>query len=209
MATLTVYPSGYDSTNSDYKTISASHPIDLGYTDATSTTYTNIYLNTGEYADTKFYYTFNLSSLPDNAVINSVTCTAKSHITSTSGVPTRTIQMATGTTAMGTASTLSATSGTTYDLSVGTWTAAQLKNARIYLHTVRSATSVDADRIIRFYGATLTVNYTEAPSNALYFKQNGSWVQATKAYKKVSGSWVEQADLTQVFDATKNYVKGN
>lgn len=46
-------------------------------------------------------------------------------------------------------------------------------------------------------------------TDALYFKQNGSWVEATKAYKKISGSWVEQNDLTQVFDPGTNYLKGN
>ena len=28
------------------------------------------------------------------------------------------------------------------------------------------------------------------------------------ATRKVNGSWVEQSDLTQVFDPTKNYVRG-
>lgn len=42
----------------------------------------------------------------------------------------------------------------------------------------------------------------------LYFKSNGSYVEAVKAYKKVNGSWVEQTDLTTVFDSSKNYVKG-
>ena len=208
MPTITVYPSGYDTVNSNYKGIYSGHDINLGYADATSTTYAGIYLNTGNYADTKFYYTFNLSSLPANATINSVTCTAKCHITSTSGIPTRTIQLSSGTTEKGTASTLSTTSGTTYDLTVGTWTAAELQNACIYLHAVRSTTNATTDRTFRFYGATLTVNYTEAPSDALYFKQNGTWTAATKAYKKVSGTWVEQNDLTNVFSAGTNYKKG-
>ena len=46
-------------------------------------------------------------------------------------------------------------------------------------------------------------------SDKILFKNNGSWVQAIKAYKKVSGSWVEQSDLTTVFDSNTNYVKGN
>lgn len=208
MATLTVYPSGYDSANSDYKGVYSGHDINLGYDDATSTTYAGIYLNTGNNADTKFYYTFNLSSLPVNAIINSVSCTAKCHITSTSGIPTRTIQMSAGTTAKGTASTLSTTSGTTYDLSAGTWTAAELQNACIYLHAVRSTTNPTTDRTIRFYGATLTVDYTLAPTDTLYFKNNGTWTAATNAYKKVNGVWVEQSDLTQVFDSGTNYKRG-
>ena len=158
--TVTVYPSGYDDTNSDYKGWYSGHGDTLGYTDADSTTYAAVYLNTGNYADTKFYWTFNLSSIPDGATIDSVTCTAKCHITSTSGIPTRTIQMSSGTTAKGTASTLSSTSGTQYSLDVGSWTAAEIKNACIYIHTVRSTTNANTDRTIRFYGATLTVNYS-------------------------------------------------
>lgn len=47
-----------------------------------------------------------------------------------------------------------------------------------------------------------------APTQMLYFKNNGSWVSATKAYKKVNGAWVQQSDLSTVFEAGKNYVKG-
>lgn len=43
----------------------------------------------------------------------------------------------------------------------------------------------------------------------IYFKANGSWVEATTVYKKVNGVWVQQSDLTTVFDANTNYVKGN
>lgn len=45
-------------------------------------------------------------------------------------------------------------------------------------------------------------------TDTLYFKENGSWVTATKVYKKVSGSWVEQSDLTNVFASGVNYRKG-
>lgn len=43
----------------------------------------------------------------------------------------------------------------------------------------------------------------------LYFKSNGSYIEAVKAYKKVNGSWVEQTDLTAVFNSNINYIKGN
>lgn len=60
------------------------------------------------------------------------------------------------------------------------------------------------------YGAEIDVEYSEPVSNnTMYIKVGGSWVEASAVYKKVSGSWVEQADLTSVFDAGTNYVKGN
>lgn len=207
MATLTLYPSGYDSVNSHYNGMYSGHDIDQGYGAADSTTYAGIYLNTGSYADTKFYYTFNLSQLPAGATINSVSCTAKGHITSSSGIPTRTIQMASGTTAKGTASTLSTTSGTQYTLDVGSWTEAELRQAAIYLHAVRGTSNVDTARTMRFYGATLTIDYTEA-TDKLYVKQSGVWVPVTKAYKKVSGTWTEQADVTTVFASGTDYKQG-
>lgn len=42
---------------------------------------------------------------------------------------------------------------------------------------------------------------------ALYFKNGTTWVQVSKAYKKVSGSWVLQNDLTTVFDPSIKYRK--
>ena len=43
---------------------------------------------------------------------------------------------------------------------------------------------------------------------ALYYKNNGSWVAANAVYKKVNGNWVLQSNLSNVFDANTNYVKG-
>ena len=42
----------------------------------------------------------------------------------------------------------------------------------------------------------------------LYVKNNGSWVQYSKAYKKINGTWVEQSDLTTIFNSSTNYIKG-
>ncbi len=47
-----------------------------------------------------------------------------------------------------------------------------------------------------------------APTNALYLKVNGSWVQVEKAYVKQNGTWVEQ-DVSSVFVSGVNYKKGN
>lgn len=61
--------------------------------------------------------------------------------------------------------------------------------------------------------STLPAIYLFTPSSgttdALFFKNNGNWVQATHVYKKVNGSWVEQSDLTNVFQSGVNYIKGN
>lgn len=54
----------------------------------------------------------------------------------------------------------------------------------------------------------LFVEDTGGDTDTMWFKANGSWVEAVKVYKKVSGAWVEQADLTQVFDNGTDYVFG-
>ena len=118
----------------------------------------------------------------------------------------------------------------TYSLTVGTWTLSELNNnPRFYLTATNSARSTA--RHVYIYGVTFTVTYeadgtiyiytissvtgdhtivvsSGGSSAALYVKVNGSWVPVTAAYKKVNGSWVQQSDLTQVFDANTNYVKG-
>lgn len=58
------------------------------------------------------------------------------------------------------------------------------------------------------YGAEVEVNW-EIPTEKLYYKSSGSWVEVSKAYKKINGVWVEQTDLTTVFNSNTNYVKGN
>lgn len=159
--TITANPSGYDATNSSYASIQSGYPITNGYTDSTSTTYCQINLTTGSRATTYFYYTFDLSGIPANATIDSVSCKAKTYIstTSTSYVGTRQVQMCTGTTTKGTATNVT-TTATEATLSVGTWTREELQHAAVRLYAVRGTSSTSTSRYFRFYGATITVNYT-------------------------------------------------
>lgn len=56
--------------------------------------------------------------------------------------------------------------------------------------------------------ATIAVTIGNAKTDTIYVKVNGAWVAMSRAFKKVSGVWVEQTDLTTVFDPDTNYVKG-
>lgn len=56
---------------------------------------------------------------------------------------------------------------------------------------------------------TIVVTIGSVASNKLYIKVNNEWIAATKAYKKINNIWVLQDDLTTVFDSSTNYVKGN
>lgn len=103
---------------------------------------------------------------------------------------------------------------------VGTWTASELHDAQLrfelgyyggrmlgitwtvtytvsgYVYTIANVTADHA--IVVTSGGTTT---------ALYVKQNGAWVQVSRAYKKVNGSWTQVA-VDQAFESGVKYVKG-
>lgn len=181
------------------------------------------------------YLDIDVTGIPSSATIQSVTCQASLQVSrnGSSSSMTSSCQLYSGNTAKGSSTTIvsSATdvSRTTFTLTPGTWTASEIQNARLYITMYNGASSTV--RHLYVYGVSFTVTYTVSgevytytitnvtadhtivvsagmSTDKIYFKSNGSWVTATKAYKKVSGSWVEQTNLTQVFDPTKNYVKG-
>ena len=56
----------------------------------------------------------------------------------------------------------------------------------------------------------VTIGTPSGPTQKIFFKNNGTWVQYSKVYIKQNGTWVEQSpsNWSSVFDTTKNYVKG-
>lgn len=170
-------------------------------------------------------YEFDFSEIPASATINSVSVKvygAREDATVDSTHVAR-FQCYSGNTAKGTLQNFTSTSNGSVTVSdVGTWTAAEIHDARLrfelgyyggrmlgitwtvtytvsgYVYTI-TAIATDHTIVVTSGGATDTI----------YFKDNGSWVAATKVYKKVNGSWVQQTNLTNVFDSSTNYVKGN
>lgn len=154
--TLSVNPS-------DYIRVSAYGLSDAAnaYDDETSTTYAMIRLTRGTSgAVTEVYYTFDTSSIPANATIDSVQCKAKVFISNatSSRVATRQVQMFSGTTAKGDPQNATTTVGVRTFSDV-TWTRSELEDARIRFYGVRGTSSLNSDYYFRFYGATLTVTY--------------------------------------------------
>ena len=151
----------FDSDNSTYDRISDYYPISGGLGGADDGNYAYFYLNTGSGAQTWVYYGFDFSDIPAGATITSVSCRAKGYIntTSTNRVTTRTIAAYTGTTQKGNTATIS-NSTNVITLSVGSWTRAELQNAKIGIHAVRGNSNTTSDYHVRFYGATMTVNYS-------------------------------------------------
>ena len=62
-------------------------------------------------------------------------------------------------------------------------------------------TNVTTDHII------VVANASSGP--VLSVKLSGAWVQVVQAYKKVNGSWVAQSDISNLFNSTDNFKKGD
>lgn len=208
--------------------------IDNAYNGSSNTTYAQLQL-AGSTTGT-IYFNFPTFSLPSGATLTSVSCTVKLQFNannSSSGF-TSSFQAYAGSTAKGSAtqwvSSGSNVAVNTYTVTMGSWSASDLSSPKLYITATNSARSTQ--RQIYVYGATLTVTYemsgggvyvytitnvsgnhaivvsSSASQDALYVKQNGSWVEVVTAYKKVNGAWVEQSDLTQVFSSGTNYIQG-
>lgn len=173
--TFTGVPTSYDTVNSSYAStyngenavngIYNGNEISNGYTNTGSTTRAAIYSNSGSSAETYFYYKFDCSSIPQNAIIQSVSCSVKCGNQGTTYYSVREVQMCNGTTPKGspTTSTGSNTGATVHSLTVGTWTREELNDCsvRFYLKRVSgTGTGATSMSTFSFYGATLIVYYT-------------------------------------------------
>lgn len=126
-----------------------------------NTTYAQVNLTTGSGAETEAIWSFDCSSIPTGATINSVSCSCKCSINNqqSNRIATRQAQLYSGSTAMGSAYTV-ANSTTAFSITTGTWTQAQLQNARLRLYAKRGSNSTTSTYYFRLYGCVLTVNYT-------------------------------------------------
>lgn len=209
--------------------------IENAYDDADSEDYAQLQLSAGGTTGT-LYLNFPSFSLPSGATLESVACRATLQYNrngSSSGF-TASCQMYSGSTAKGSATSVVSAGGTdvaktTFNLSVGSWSASELANARFYLTATNNASGTT--RYLYVYGVSLDITYSidgviytytltnvtadhtiivsaSAVQPKLWFK-DPSWTVAIKAWKKVGGTWVEQSDLTTVFQSGVNYRKGN
>lgn len=151
--------SSYDT--NDYAWYSSSN-MENGYHGSDNTSYAQVNLTRNANAVTYVYWIFDsFSTIPSGATITSVSCTCKCSInnTNSSRVATREARLYSGTSAKGTAYTV-ANSTTAFSITAGTWTRAELQSARLRLYAVRGTSSTTSSYYFRFYGATMTVNYS-------------------------------------------------
>lgn len=135
--------------------------ITNAYTDITSNTTATLSLagrTTGE-----LYLDFEDFDIPSNATIQEIDCKASIQFNgngSGSGF-TSSCQLYNGSTAKGSATTIASSgsnvSRTTFTLTPGTWTAAELNNARFYITATNNASSTI--RYLYIYGIQMTVTY--------------------------------------------------
>lgn len=142
----------------DYQAYSV---VDLNsaLTDTTSTTYASLHLTRGTEAETWITYNFGLN-IPPGATINSVTAKARSFVNTTQStrIKTRTVQLYSGATAKGSPTNLN-NSWTTQTLTPGTWTAAELNQAKIKWYVQRNTSNVNTDYYMNISGAEIHVSY--------------------------------------------------
>lgn len=158
--TLTKYPSSIDTVNTVVYYWDSSYPQSNGYTSATSSSEARSYLVLGSQAETFVYWKFDLSSIPDNAVIDSVGLKVKAMSQSASITPTSYLVVCDGTTQKGSVSNTTS-SLQTYTVDTGSgWTGTSIKNLSLLFYSKRGTGSVNSNRALRFFGATLTIKYT-------------------------------------------------
>ena len=203
---LTAHPGEYLKGDYSFATIiNETSPVGKG---ANNTTYAQISLTTGGDAKTWVYWPFDLSAIPSNATIDSVSCSAKATVSTTNSsyIQFRTIQLFSGTTRKGSATALTK-SGTAHNLDCGTWTRAELQDCRLRTYARRGSSGASTQRYLYFYGADLTVTYTYQ-SEKFMLKTGGAWADVARVFKKVSGIWVEQTDLSSVIPGNVRYQNG-
>lgn len=211
MASVTLVPTGYDGQHSSYISVDASYPLSNGLTSASSGTFAVINLNKGGGAVSKLAVKFDMSKIPTDAKINSISCKIKARISNSytyilSGVA----QLYCGTAGLSSEIDLGTSEVAQSFSDTGYWDRESLDDLILLITCTRGSLSANSSQTLRFYGADLTVNYTGGGSSGpvLSTKVNGSWVNVSKVYKKVSGIWVEQSDIANLFSPDTNYVKG-
>lgn len=218
MATITVYPSGYVSDDYAYESATG---IENGYNSADNTTYATIYLTKGSGAETYIYYTFDLSAIPDGAVITSVSCSANVTISSTFFlyISSREMQLYSGTTAKGSSASIPSNAAST-TITAGDWTRDELTDCRLKLYAKRGSRGASGIQI-NFYGASLTIEYAEPDIIPIvgnttvdgvaktlaggYVNIDGIWKTIAKSYSNINGVWKPTYGIGDVVFKWKKY----
>ena len=211
MASVTLVPAGYDGQISSYSSVDASYPLSNGLTSSSSDTFTVLNLNKGSGAVSKLAVKFDVSKIPTDAKVNSISCKIKAKISNAySYILSGVAQLYCGTAGLSSEIDLGTSEVAQSFSDTGWWDRESLNELVLLITCTRGSLSANNSQTLRFYGADLTVDYTSGGSSGpvLSTKVNGSWVNVSKVYKKVNGLWVEQSDIASLFDTNTNDGKG-
>ena len=224
---------GYPTT-STLTTFTATN-IDNAYEKADSDDYASLSLAGGSTGT--IYLDITNINIPSGVTIKSVSAQVTLQFNrngSTSGF-TSSCRMYSGSTEKGSSTTWVSSGSTdiakeTLNLSISTWTASEISNARFYLTATNNASRTA--RYIYIYGVTFTVVYesdetiyeytisnintnhnvvisSSVQPGTLYYKSNNSWHSIGSVYKKINNVWVKQTNLSTVIDPNTNYIPSN
>lgn len=207
MPTLRLTASSYQFSNTRYL---SSSTMSNAYTNIDSTTKAQInHTRTSTTAYQIYLRGFDFSQIPSNAIITSAIVKVKAYV---SGDKARRPTLYNNTMGISGAPTFSSTIGTSTSTSTADITS-QFETYKGYGNNFgvrfslnRSSSSTASHLYI--YGAEITVEYT-LPTNQLMIKDNGSWINVTTVYQKVNNAWVEQTDLENLFDTSREYLRGD
>lgn len=180
------------------------------YGDTGGSTYARINIDKAKNSVSYFYLLFDLSEIPDDAIITSNEGKVRLYSSGTQvsyrqirwcldniNTPLRTSQNF---------STSSNPSEITVSPLQSNITVADAKRIRCYVHQDRNNRGDNTQRYIYCYGACIDITYEVPDTDSLYIKQSGIWTPIQKLYVKENGSWVEKP-LTYLSDNNIGYLK--
>lgn len=211
MAQLVSAPIGVDEANSAYKAISQPFSNAFGKYASNTDSYAEWSMVTGGSAYTYILWIFDVSSIPSNATIDKVTCTARCYNSNTQAfyAGNTSVHLLVGTTSKVITSGIKAFGNTPVEVTLTStdYTREELDSFRLKIQSTRGYLGTNNTYYTRLYGATLTVEYTTPVGEQFMLKTGGVWTTVSKVYKKINGIWVEQTDLASLFDTNIKYRK--
>lgn len=138
-------------------TTGSTNPPSYGVNSSANTSNYAIFSGSSSTSSGYVYYNFDEISIPSDAVVNSVSCVARGRVSNASRCY-ASFQLMSGGSEKGSPVDFNTTAVTACTLTTGTWTPNELEHAGLRI-TLRRVSNNNAGSA-RFYGSTLTVNYT-------------------------------------------------
>ena len=198
----------YGGTNNGWST---DYPYTNAFSDSTSTTYAQVNppANTMTNPCTQRFGFGNFTDIPENATINSISCTVKICSSNSSGLSTATVQLYSGSVAKGSEIDFTTSTSTTprQFTNTGSWTREELDNLELRIICKKSGTS---NRYVRFYGADLTITYSYNETQyEITTSSQASGITISPASQYITAGGNGTVTLTNVTDITETGVEDN